>query len=95
MADGKHQFQANSAHLVPIPLTPLDQDPGGEKQAILSIQAVPYRQQAIASFSATSRPLLHLQPLYFGEGPISETKVVSLLLITETRKAPIATAKPM
>src|SRR4051812_7775624 len=78
-----------------MPPTPLDQDLGGEKQAILSLQAVPYRQQVIASFSATSHPLPRLQPLYFGEGPISETKVVSLLLIRETRKAPIAIVKPM
>lgn len=95
MVDGKHQFQANSAHLAPTPLTPLEQDLDGGKQAILSTRAVPYRQRAIASFSAMSRPLRRLQPLYFGEGPISETKVVSLLLIRETRKAPIAIAKPM
>ena len=90
---GKHQFQANSAHLTPTPLTLLDQGLGGGKQAILSIRAVPYRQRAIASFSAMSRPLRRLQPLYFGERPILETKVVNLLLIRETRKAPIAIAK--
>jgi hypothetical protein len=93
VAGGKHQFQANSAHLTPTPQTPLEQDLGGGRQAILSIRAVPYRQRAIASFSAMSRLLRRLQPLYFGEGPISEMKVVSLLLIRETRKAPIAIAK--
>jgi hypothetical protein len=89
---GKHQFQANSAHLTPTPLTPLEQDLGGGRQAILSIRAVPYRQRAIASFSAMRRLLRRLQLLYFGEGQISETKVASLLPIRETRKAPIATA---
>jgi hypothetical protein len=72
---------------------PLGRDLGGGKQARLSMGAVLCPRLGIASFSATSRPLPRPRHPSFGEGLISETKVVSLPMIRKTRKAQIAVPK--